>query len=36
MDNVSGIVLADFKIHILGGFNNTRIAREFVVSLILA
>lgn len=29
------IVLADSKIHILGGFKNTRIARESVVSLIL-
>ena len=29
------IVLADSKIHILGGFSNIRIAREAVVSLIL-
>jgi RNA-binding protein PNO1 len=29
------IVLADSKIHILGGFQNIRIARESVVSLIL-
>lgn len=29
------IVLADQKIHILGGFKNIRIAREAVVSLIL-
>ncbi|KAI1266757.1 eukaryotic type KH-domain (KH-domain type I) [Xylariaceae sp. FL1019] len=29
------IVLADSKIHILGGFKNIRIARESVVSLIL-
>ena len=29
------IVLADSKIHILGGFQNIRIAREAVVSLIL-
>lgn len=29
------IVLADQKIHILGGFQNIRIAREAVVSLIL-
>ncbi|KKY28999.1 putative pre-rrna-processing protein pno1 [Phaeomoniella chlamydospora] len=29
------IVLADQKIHILGGFKNIRIARESVVSLIL-
>ena len=29
------IVLADQKIHILGGFSNIRIAREAVVSLIL-
>lgn len=29
------IVLADSKIHILGGFKNTRIARESIVSLIL-
>jgi len=29
------IVLADSKIHILGGFTNIRIARETVVSLIL-
>ncbi|KAL2415726.1 Pre-rRNA-processing protein PNO1 [Exophiala dermatitidis] len=29
------VVLADSKIHILGGFQNIRIAREAVVSLIL-
>ena len=29
------IVLADQKIHILGGFKNIHIAREAVVSLIL-
>ncbi|OAL30231.1 pre-rRNA-processing protein PNO1 [Fonsecaea nubica] len=29
------VVLADTKIHILGGFQNIRIAREAVVSLIL-
>ena len=29
------VVLADSKIHILGGFSNIRIAREAVVSLIL-
>ncbi|KAJ4385536.1 pre-rRNA-processing protein pno1 [Gnomoniopsis smithogilvyi] len=29
------VVLADSKIHILGGFKNTRIARESIVSLIL-
>ena len=29
------IVLADSKIHILGGFKNIRCARESVVSLIL-
>ena len=29
------VVLADTKIHILGGFSNIRIAREAVVSLIL-
>jgi RNA-binding protein PNO1 len=29
------IVLADSKIHILGGFQNIRVARESVVSLIL-
>lgn len=29
------IVLADSKIHILGGFANIRMARESVVSLIL-
>lgn len=29
------IVLADTKIHILGGFKNIRVAREAVVSLIL-
>jgi RNA-binding protein PNO1 len=29
------IVLADSKIHILGGFKNIRIAREAIVSLIL-
>ena len=29
------IVLADAKVHILGGFSNIRIAREAVVSLIL-
>lgn len=29
------VVLADQKIHILGGFQNIRIAREAVVSLIL-
>jgi RNA-binding protein PNO1 len=29
------VVLADSKIHILGGFRNIRIAREAVVSLIL-
>ncbi|TID27506.1 putative Pre-rRNA-processing protein pno1 [Venturia nashicola] len=29
------IVLADSKIHILGGFNNIHVARESVVSLIL-
>jgi RNA-binding protein PNO1 len=28
-------VLADSKVHILGGFANIRIAREAVVSLIL-
>jgi RNA-binding protein PNO1 len=29
------IVLADSKIHILGGFGNIHVARESVVSLIL-
>lgn len=29
------VVLADSKIHILGGFSNIRMAREAVVSLIL-
>lgn len=29
------IVLADQKIHILGGFKNIHIAREAIVSLIL-
>ena len=29
------IVLADSKIHILGGFKNIHVAREAVVSLIL-
>lgn len=29
------VVLADSKVHILGGFSNIRIAREAVVSLIL-
>ncbi|KAG6366704.1 hypothetical protein INS49_000883 [Diaporthe citri] len=29
------VVLADSKIHILGAFKNTRIARESIVSLIL-
>lgn len=29
------VVLADSKIHILGGFENTKIARETIVSLIL-
>jgi RNA-binding protein PNO1 len=29
------VVLADSKIHILGGFSNIRVAREAVVSLIL-
>ncbi|CAN6614479.1 pre-rRNA-processing protein Pno1p [Trichomonascus vanleenenianus] len=29
------VVLADSKIHILGGFNNIKIARETIVSLIL-
>lgn len=29
------VVLADQKIHILGGFHNIRMAREAVVSLIL-
>ena len=29
------IVLADSKVHILGGFKNIHIAREAVVSLIL-
>lgn len=29
------VVLADSKIHILGGFQNIRMAREAVVSLIL-
>jgi RNA-binding protein PNO1 len=29
------VVLADQKIHILGGFKNIHIAREAIVSLIL-
>ena len=29
------VVLADSKIHILGGFNNIKVARESIVSLIL-
>lgn len=29
------MVLADSKIHILGGFKNIHIAREAIVSLIL-
>jgi RNA-binding protein PNO1 len=34
-DTGNRVVLADQKIHILGGFKNIHIAREAIVSLIL-